>query len=123
MNKMFEELLHNKSAFKYMSVVAVLTAIGSILNAGIDLFWLVGDMMVNLHFHHYIVFIGLSLANIIFMATVFWLIKGIMVYVNTHDKKVKEKTRTKKRISKQSELIIKLTQRIDELEVKLNDKA
>lgn len=122
MNKILEELKANKSPFRHTIVAAVILGIGSVGATLIDLFWVIGDMMIQVHFHHYIVLAGLSVSSVICLISFIWLVKGIATYVNTHETKVAAKKRTKRRISKQSEVIMHLNQRIDELEEKLNNQ-
>lgn len=120
-NKLIE-FLSTKSAFRHMAICAILIGVGDVLCAVTDLYWVLGDMSVQIHFHHWVVLIGLSVANILIGVSFVWLVKSIYVYTLKHPKKVAEKRTHKHKISKQSEIILHLNARIDALEKNLENK-
>ncbi len=119
MCKMFnviEVLKNNHSAFRHMAICAMLIGVGDVLCAVFDLIWLFGDMSIQIHSHHYIVMIGLIIANILIDISFIWLIKSIWEYVNTHDRKVSAKKNDKKQIVTHTKLLDQLIKRIEDLE-------
>ncbi len=114
-------MLKNKSAFRHMVVCAILIGIGDVLCALMDLVWVIGDMSISCHWYHWVVLSGLSLANILIIISFIWLIKSILVYALSHNKKTKDKANTKVRVSTQSHLIIKHQQQINELNKQIEE--
>lgn len=116
MNKVIKELIQNKSPYKYAMISALILGVGSITGITVDIGWLIGDMLIKVHTHHWFVLVGLVFADIISIIGTFFLVKSLSVYTNTHDRKVSDKKRTKTRVSKQAAAIMALNHRIDELE-------
>ena len=122
MGELVKVLKSNTSAFRHMAICAIAVGIGDVIAVVTDLGWLIGDMLIQTHTHHWPVLVGLVVATIVIVASFIWLVKSLLVYVNGHPKKVNEKRRTKHKISTQSAVIMHLNHRIDELEAKLGDK-
>ncbi len=122
MSKVIETLSKNTSAFRHMAVCAILIGVGDVLCAVTDLGWLIGDMLVQVHIHHWFVLAGLSVANVLILISFIWLVKSIITYVSGHDKKVSEKRKAKVKVAKQSTVIAHLNKRIKALEDKVGAK-
>ncbi len=105
-----------------MAICAIAVGIGDVIAVVTDLGWLVGDMMIQTHTHHWPVLVGLVVATVVIVASFIWLVKSLMTYVNNHPKKVSEKRQSKQKSSKQSAVIMHLNHRIDELEARLNNQ-
>ncbi len=120
MNTMLKDLLKNQSSFRHMAICAIAVGVGDVIAVVTDLAWLIGDMAIQTHPHHMPVLVGLVVATVIIVASFVWLIKSIVVYISGHTKKVKAKANVQRRVSKQSEVIMHLNARIDELEARLN---
>lgn len=122
MSKLIDTLKTNQSAFRHTVISAIVLGVGSILGITVDLGWLIGDMLVATHPHHWFVLVGLIVADTLSIVAMYYLYKGVNTYTVNHDKKVKAKKNSTRKVSKQSEVIIHLSKRIDELETKLGDK-
>lgn len=82
-----KKLFSNNSPFALMAVVALIIGIGDILCALGDLVWLIGDMKVGLHFHHYIVMAFLIPANLLISGSFFWLYLAINKFLSKSERK------------------------------------
>lgn len=122
-SKLGKLIFKNTSPFRHMTICAIAVGIGDVIAVVTDLGWLIGDMMLQTHTHHWPVLVGLIIATVVIVASFIWLVKSLVVYVNAHPKKVSEKRRTKNRISKQSEVIMKLNARLEILEAELDKRG
>ncbi len=102
-----------------MAICAIAVGIGDVIAVVTDLAWLIGDMLIQTHTHHWYVLVGLVVATVIIVASFIWLIKSIATYNRNHDSIAKSKSRAKNKSCKQSQAIMLLNKRIDELEAKL----
>lgn len=101
-----QRLLNEKSPFAYAAVCALVIGLGDLIATGTDIFWLIGDMSIQVHPHHYITMVGLVLAECIMVGSFIWLYKSINQYLTKkmhkaindkakrlqrkHDKKLRE---------------------------------
>lgn len=74
------------SPFALMAVATLIFGIGSVFCAVGDLIWLLGDMAVKLHSHHYIVFAFLAPANLLIAGSFFWLYRAIHVHLTKQER-------------------------------------
>lgn len=123
MSKLVETLVKNRSAFARMSICAILALVGSLLATVVDIGWLLGDMAVQTHAHHWYVLAGLTFSVIVQGVATAFFYQAIKIYSHAHPKKVSEKRHTKHKVSKQSEVIMHLNQRLSELEEIVNNKG
>ena len=93
MNSLHNKLLREKSAFAYASVCALVIGVGDLIATGTDIYWLIGDMRIQTHFHHYITMFGLVSAELIMIASFIWLYRAIGLYLT---KKAKNKRQERK---------------------------
>ena len=121
MNNIISNLLHNDSAFRHMTIAALIMGLGTIVATVVDLGWLMGDMMSHAQPHHIYVLVGLVGANLLMLGSFIWLVKGLLCYIQRHNKLVNSKRKHKAKVSKQSTVIMHLNHRIDELENRLNN--
>ncbi len=54
---------------------AVICTVGSVVTVITDMVWLIGDLMVAPHFHHYIVMVGLGVGAIVSLWSLIWVIR------------------------------------------------
>ena len=84
---LIQKTLSNNSAFMSATISAVVILVGDVIATGTDLLWLIGDMSVQTHVHHYPVLIGLVIALIIMLLSGVWLIKALMSFFNKKESK------------------------------------
>ena len=75
------KLVKNTSPFALASVAALIVGGASTAAIAVDIFWLLGDMSIQIHSHHYFVLAGLSIALIATVASFAWLYRAITVYL------------------------------------------
>ncbi len=113
---MLKEFLKNNSAFRHMVIAALIFGFGSLAASLIDLFWVIGDMSISLHWHHYIVMVGLIVSNLLCLAGFIWLTKGVFTYLTRHSNKQLKAKLTRKRVKSHDLHIKELEARINLLE-------
>ena len=96
MKNVHKKLITTRSAFAEVSVAAIIIWIGDILCVVADLGWLLGDMHVQVHPHHYYVGATLFIALILITGSGIWLYKGIHRYLDKHERIVVRKRKAKK---------------------------
>lgn len=94
-----KELFRNSSAFRNMAICALVIGLGDVLCVVGDLVWLVGDMSIGTHTHHWIVMSILVPALLIIVASFIWLYIGIYKYL-THHRKIAKAKKNSKKVSK-----------------------
>lgn len=87
MKSLHKRLFKAHSSFGYAAVCGLIIGIGDLIATGTDIYWLIGDMSIQTHFHHYPVLIGLLIAELIMIASFIWLYRAIYTYLNKKDKK------------------------------------
>lgn len=85
-NNLHRRLLHTHSPFAEVSVAAIVVWIGSIVGLLTDLGWLLGDMSVQIHPHHWFVLSGFIISLVIVVSSGIWLYKGLNRYLVKHEK-------------------------------------
>lgn len=85
-NNLHRRLLHTHSPFAEVSVAAIVVWIGSIMSLLTDLGWLIGDMSVQIHTHHWFVLGGFVASLTVIIASGIWLYHGINRYLVKHEK-------------------------------------
>lgn len=80
-NKLHTKILLNKTPFGYAAVTALVIGVGDLVATGTDIIWLLGDMAVQTHSHHYPVLFGLTLAELIMAISFIWLYRSINAYL------------------------------------------
>jgi len=123
MGKLVDTLVHNKSSFTKMSICALMALAGSLLATAASILWLVGDTTVVLQAHHLGALIGLVVSLGVEGAAMLFFYQSINIYRNTYFKKSKEHKFNKTKVCKQTEVIMHLNHRIDELEARLNKEG
>ncbi len=101
-----------------MAVSAVEMGLGSVVLGATDVFWVIGDMSSWTFNYRSIVLVGLLIGLILVLHGFVYLARAVYVYIATHDKKINDKRNTKRRISKQAQVIMHLNTRLDRLEAK-----
>ncbi len=104
--RLHKRLFETKSAFAEVSIAAIIVWVGSLLCVIGDLIWLAGDMMIQIHTHHYIVGSFLTIALLLIAGSGIWLYRGlnrdmekhIRIRMHKHIEKnfIKSKRRSKK---------------------------
>ena len=79
-SNLIQKTLANNSAFIAATISAVIILVGDVMATGADILWLIGDMSIQTHAHHYSVFVGLSLALIVMLVSGIWLIKALFQF-------------------------------------------
>src|SRR3990167_1343151 len=79
------KIAHERTAFGYAAVTALIIGIGSVLATGIDIIWLLGDMSNGAHTYHYYVLVGLCTAFVIMIISFSWLYGAINLYLKRVD--------------------------------------
>jgi len=92
-----------RSAFAEVSIAAIIIWIGDILCVVADIGWLIGDMSIQVHTHHYFVMATLIVALILIVGSGIWLYKGVNRYLEKHHR---IKSKKKKRHPKPKHTII-----------------
>ena len=86
MKNLHSKLVKTKSAFAEVSVAAIIIWIGDILCVVADLGWLLGDMNVQVHPHHYYVGALLLVALLLITGSGIWLYRGLHRYMEKHER-------------------------------------
>ncbi len=123
MSSLLSILKNNTSAFRHVMISAFVMGIGTVFCSLVDLGWVIGDMSASTHWYHWFVMVGLVIGNVIVLVSFIWLVKGVVTYDNNHSKVIITKNKTKRKMSKQTEVIMHLNKRIDELEERLDSKG
>lgn len=95
MRNLHKRILKEKDEFAQASVCALAVGIGSTIAIGTDMAWLIGDMSIQTHPHHYYILIGLTIAQIITVASFVWLYRSMNRFLI---KKIKERRMAHERI-------------------------
>lgn len=85
MSNLHKEILKNRSPFRHMVVAAWLVGVANVVAIAADLYWLVGDMSIVVHSHHYGVLLGLVLGLSLTVVSFVWLYMGVNKYLDRHD--------------------------------------
>lgn len=81
MKNIYKRLFKEKTPFAYAADCALIVGLGSVVATTTDIYWLLGDMSVQVHSHHWIVLIGLIISDIILVYSFIWLYKSINSYI------------------------------------------
>ncbi len=87
------ELLSCNTPFAHAAICALVIGFGSVLAIMTDLFWVLGDMYQQIHPHHYVVLLGLSVSLGITIASYLWLYRAIDLFLVKRAKKVKKRVK------------------------------
>lgn len=87
MKDLHKRIIKDKNEFARASVCALVIGIADLMATGTDILWLVGDMNIQTHAHHYPVMIGLVSAELVMAASFIWLYMAIHRYLTSKDKK------------------------------------
>ncbi len=82
-------------------MAAIVVWVGSILGLLTDLMWLIGDMSVAIHTHHFYVLSGFLISLVVVVASGIWLYHGINRYLVKHEKHLVSKDIKRKGVSKE----------------------
>ncbi len=85
MSNLHAKIIKNDSPFRHMVMAAWVIGVGDVLCVLGDLYWLYGDMTVQIHPHHYIVATVLILAAIMILGSFIWLYTGVNRYLARHE--------------------------------------
>ncbi len=85
MSNIHTEIVRNKSPFSQMVIAAWVIGVGDILCVLADIYWLFGDMSVQIHSHHYVVLVTLLLALVLIAGSFIWLYLGVTKYLRRHE--------------------------------------
>ncbi len=62
---------------------------------GTDIYWLIGDMSLQVHAHHWPTMVGLITAEALMAASFIWLGISLLMYQNKKELKIQAKAREK----------------------------
>ncbi len=85
MRNVHTKILKNNSPFRHMVVAAYIIGVGDVLCVLADLYWLLGDMSIQIHPHHYVVLAGLLIAAVLIIGSFTWLYLGVNKYLSRHE--------------------------------------
>lgn len=92
-----EKLFKSKSPFAYASVCAMVMGLGDVFNNLTDWLWLIGDMAVQTHPHHWFTGLGLLVSLFLMIGSYIWLYCAINKYlIKTLHKKINKKVKKSK---------------------------
>jgi len=85
MSNLHTKILKNNSAFRHMAVAAYVAGTGGVICIIADLYWLFGDMSIQVHPHHYVVLTGLVIALTAIIASYIWIYIAVNKYLSRHE--------------------------------------
>lgn len=95
--KTFLKVFKVNSPFAHASICAIVIGAGSTIAIVADIMWLIGDILTNPHWYHYLVLTGLSIALGVTVASFAWLWTAVKMYIVRHDRKIEASNRFKHR--------------------------
>src|SRR4051812_49382791 len=88
-NKLHQKLFTNNTPFAYAAITGLIIGVGDLIATGTDIYWLIGDMKIGTHNHHYFTMIGLSTAFLVMLISFIYLYIAIHKFLIKRDNKEK----------------------------------
>ena len=93
----------DRTPFAKAAVCAIVIGVADLMATGTDIYWLIGDMAVQTHAHHYPTMVGLILAEVLMAASFLYLGISLIMYSNKQERKAQKK-REAKRIEREAQV-------------------
>lgn len=92
-----KKLFKDKSPFALCCATAIVMGIGDVVNNLTDWYWLIGDMSIHTHVHHYHTMAGLAISLFLMVVSYYWLYLAIGKFLTKKmHKKINSKAKAKR---------------------------